>query len=229
MPATLGDMKDRIARELGRTDLTTQIADEISSAIAHYERERFWFNEARETATMTAGQANFAVPTDMLEIDEMTVTYNGHPLPLEQRDWHWYRDIAGDDADAGQGTPENFVYYANQFWWYPIPDDAYPVTWSGVKQLAALSGDSDSNEWMVEGEELIRTRAREAVKINYLKEPASIAVMTQMAAVGQPFYSSAEKIAFMSLRRTSTLRRGVKRLRTDLPFDHSRVSLRGMF
>jgi hypothetical protein len=230
MAGTYGDLKARIARDLVRDDLTTDIENEIASAIVRYQSERFWFNEALETATMTAGQANFAVPVDMAEIDQMTITYGGHPYELERREWDWYRAIGGDDANIVRGVPTHYVYYANQFWWYPVPDDAYPIKWSGVKKLAALSADADSNEWTVSGEELIRARARQAVRINRLQDQGAIALSMQMASGLEPFYSAAEKIAYTILKRASTNRQRVGRLTTDVPTSVSaRLLLRELF
>jgi hypothetical protein len=43
---TLAQMKTRIAQELRRNDLTTEIANAISTAIAAYQYERFYFNQS---------------------------------------------------------------------------------------------------------------------------------------------------------------------------------------
>ena len=51
--ATLGTMKTRIANELARADLTSELAGAITSAIAHYERRRWWFLESESTFTTT--------------------------------------------------------------------------------------------------------------------------------------------------------------------------------
>ena len=53
--ATQGDMKTRIAQELRRDDLTTEIANAISSAITFYQYDRFpTFN----TSTLQAAPAS---------------------------------------------------------------------------------------------------------------------------------------------------------------------------
>ncbi|MDG5696872.1 hypothetical protein N0Z80_19750, partial [Acinetobacter baumannii] len=39
-----------------RADMTTQIEREIKSAIAYYERRRFWFNEKRTSFATVASQ-----------------------------------------------------------------------------------------------------------------------------------------------------------------------------
>src|SRR5690349_10519428 len=45
MAGTLGDMKTRVAQELRRSDLTSQIADAINDAILEYQKERFRFSD----------------------------------------------------------------------------------------------------------------------------------------------------------------------------------------
>jgi hypothetical protein len=44
---TLGDLKTRIADELARADLASQIALAVSDAIAEAVTHRFWFMEVR--------------------------------------------------------------------------------------------------------------------------------------------------------------------------------------
>src|SRR5215475_9466078 len=42
---TLGDLKAKIAQDLRRSNLGSEIADAIPDAIRDHETERFWFNE----------------------------------------------------------------------------------------------------------------------------------------------------------------------------------------
>jgi len=57
------------------------------------------------------------------------------------------------------GYPRDHAIYEEQIRLYPIPNGAYPLTLSYIKNLSVLSADLDTNAWMVEGEELIRSRA----------------------------------------------------------------------
>src|SRR5689334_5061353 len=73
---TVGDLaalKARIARDLNRTDLTTQIADEISSAIAYYRSHRFEFNEIQATFSTVAFQDEYAIAS-MGQPDTLRIT-----------------------------------------------------------------------------------------------------------------------------------------------------------
>ena len=74
--ATLGEIHDRIADDLNRTDLTSQIILAINRAIQHYETRRFWFTEnvwsfSCSSATDNVNFTN-AGTTDIKSIDVVT-------------------------------------------------------------------------------------------------------------------------------------------------------------
>ena len=73
---SLGYMQDRIADELMRGDLTTQIAQCITDAIGIYQRERFRFNETNSTTFVTnVGQQNYnAGNTTFTDVNYPNVT-----------------------------------------------------------------------------------------------------------------------------------------------------------
>jgi hypothetical protein len=186
MVATFGDMQTRISDDLGRNDLLTStlngtvspIANAIQSAIKHYESERFWFNEARATASTTApvasvGTPNYALPTDCIEFDSLSLTVNGTRYALEQAPWSDIDELVG--ITAGFGAPNLYALYADQIWLYPVPDAVYTLTLSYLKSLSALSANSDTNAWVVEAEALIRTRAKVLLMLEVTKDPEGAA------------------------------------------------------
>jgi len=78
---TYGTMQDRIAREIGRSDLTTQIRDAIQTAIRYYERKRFYFNEFQASFSASSSQeyydsADLSQIPNLVEIDSLTVDVN---------------------------------------------------------------------------------------------------------------------------------------------------------
>jgi len=153
-------MKLRILDELTRTDLTSQAGLAINSAIAHYESERFWFNEARSTTNTVSGQEYYALPSDYIDTDVLSVVINNYSYVLPQRTHtqleEWYVSNS-----SYTGYPRDHSIYEEQIRLYPIANGAYPLTLSYIKQLTSLSADADTNAWMTvgEGEELIRSRA----------------------------------------------------------------------
>jgi hypothetical protein len=203
MAGTYLDMQSRIADEIATTSFTTQIKLEILSAIQHYERERFWFNEGQDTTSTVAGQSGYAVPTDLLEFDVIELTYSGHPYPMHRQTWDWFTRIGGRDVNIGRAPPNNWVYHDNQIYLFPIPDAVYTLTLSYLKQLTTLSADADTNAWMVDGEALIRSRARQSVLINYRKDAGARAERDIQAQSHSRYMSLEEHQAFKSLIRTA--------------------------
>lgn len=155
-------MQDRIASELHRSDITSRIRIAIQSAIKHYERERWYFNEAVTSSSLTtvASQAFYALPADFMKLDSITLTQSGWKRGLEPMSY-----IEMDHRDAGNsaaiGIPSFYSIYKNQLRHYPIPDSAYVVTLSYQKRLTTLSATTDTNEWVDDLEELIRCKAEE--------------------------------------------------------------------
>jgi len=208
MTGTYVDLQNRIADELltGATVTTAQIKLEILSAIQHYERERFWFNEAQTTLSTAASANSVAVPSDLLEIDTIDVTYGGHPYGLRRRDWAWYSRLGLRDTTVGKAVPGQFVYYQNTLYLYPVPDAIYALLMSYVKQLTTLSADADTNSWTTDGEAMIRARAKQALKLNYQNDDTAMQMVGAMEAAGKDFFSPLEEMAYVSLTRSSTAR-----------------------
>jgi hypothetical protein len=84
--STYGTMKTRIADEFVNESITTaQIENAIKSAVKHYEREAFWFNQKVGTFATVAAQeyyttaANADIP-DIVRIDSMRSS-EGQPSP----------------------------------------------------------------------------------------------------------------------------------------------------
>lgn len=174
--ATYGDMQARIADELGgRTDLAVQIQLAIQTAIAKWERERFYFNERRAAnAFATAqgqefyGAADYAPLATMAHLDKVTVLVNGNRYTLAPRLAQYLEDVSV--SSTVQGQPIEYAYYAEQLRLYPIPDNAYPVNLLGTTRFAPLANAGDSNAWTLDGEALIRCEAKMDLYENTLQQ-----------------------------------------------------------
>lgn len=166
--STFGNMQRRIATEMRRDDVLDQISDAILSAIRCYEGERLWFNECETTANTVADQQSYAVPSNFLEADTLTVTdASGVRYILRRRDWSWFRERSQITAGtSGNSTPTDWCYYADQMHLWPIPDAARVLTLSYLERKTELSADTDTNEWMTRAEELIRNKAKSELWMN---------------------------------------------------------------
>src|SRR5215831_8591099 len=64
MAKTLLDLKNQIAGDLRRTNLTPEIAAAIPTAIRDHDSERFWFNQTYPQAYALTVSANGGIPSD---------------------------------------------------------------------------------------------------------------------------------------------------------------------
>jgi len=175
----LGSMIARITDEINRPEILARIPNAIQSAIRYYESERFWFSEGESTASTVIGQQSYAVPTDLLEPDKLTLTDTTPNIryTLRRRSWAWLRAHLIDPDTTAQ--PDDWAYYADQIWLYPIPEEVYTLTLSFLKRATALSAYTDTNDWMVHGEELIRSRAKWDLLAHSANDPQAAMVMAQ--------------------------------------------------
>src|SRR3990170_745213 len=119
--STFGAMQDRIADELARTDLTSQVSRAIQSAIRFYERERFYFNESIGTFSTVASQewyssTDFADMPNIAEIDSVKITVNSMLYRLIPRDFSYIEEI--NVSASHTRDPIDYCYYRQQmtFW-----------------------------------------------------------------------------------------------------------------
>lgn len=173
---TLGYMKDKIADELARPDLTSQIADKINEAIQSYQQERFFFNESRDLLFNTvAGQEfygsadNSAIPT--LQSFDYLILYLGNiPWPMKRR-----TDIEMELLNQNglvRGQPYNWAYYNQQIRLGPVPDSIMQVR-IAAQILAGIPANDDvaGNPWMsFHAERLIRCRAKYELYLHVIKD-----------------------------------------------------------
>lgn len=173
------DMITRIGDESLRTDMTNQIKLCIQDAIAHYEGERFWFNQFRDRTFVTvAGQEfygaadQFDIP-NILEFDAVTLSVGFTRRPLAKAG---YVELEEWNADAAtRGQPTHYAYWGQQIRLYPVPDGIYSIRLSGLFKLPLLAGDADQNAWTKDAEDLIRYRAKSVLYSQYLRDDANAA------------------------------------------------------
>lgn len=156
--ADLATLKSRIALDLHRSDLTTQIAYAIADAVKHYQSAPLHFNEAIDTFSTVAGTEFYSSLTSVGSIDEVTATVNGRKVPLDEWTYGYMEAIA--TTTSTQSQPWAWAWYAEQIRLYPVPDAAYTVTVSYRKKYGVPASDSDSNVWTTEAEQLIRHTAK---------------------------------------------------------------------
>lgn len=207
-------MQARLADELSRSDLTSQIKLAILSAIQTYRGKRFYFNELRSDTFNTVSGQEFYTSADLADIPNLpdidSILFNqssSFRYPLVKRTWAQL-ELWSINPTTVSGFPTDFCWYGGQIRLYPIPNGVYSCRISGTIRLTPdpLSADNDTNAWMTDGEELIRQRAKADLNINVIRDPEWQAERRNIAAQGLWFLSSMEQSAFDVLAAESTER-----------------------
>lgn len=210
---TYGVMQSTIAYELGgRSDLTSQIQGAIQTAIAKWERTRFYFNELNDTNGFSTvkGQefytsSDYALIGTIVHIDKIHALVSNNRYTLEPRTWQYIEDYAVNPSVQAPPTGiSDYSYYAETLRFYPIPDGVYPITISGTKRLSALVNSGDSNAWTQDAEALIRCEAKLDLYLNVLKDFEQAAVI-KMQIYGDP--SDPHSVGYLSALSGETFKR----------------------
>lgn len=197
---TYAIMQARIADEIIRTDLTSQIQNAIQSAIQDLEGNRYHFNVAKLLLTTTAGTNTYstvagsgapftyedgtALPTGaaLLEPELCVLIYNMTSYPLVPVTPGWLDTAYGASM---RGQPTHFAIYNQTFRVAPIPDNTYTLRVSSLIKLQTLINSSDSNGWMVDGEKLVRARAKRLLYRDVLRDMEGAQLAAQAEAEAQ--------------------------------------------
>ncbi len=188
----------RIADDLARADLTSQIGNAIDDAITHYQVQRFFFNETRLATFVTvAAQSTYTSSDDadvplFIELDAVMLNDGTNNRELEHispAEIEWLLDSA-----ASSGRPNRYSYYEESFRLYPVPDIVYTIRPIGLISKAGPATDDEAgNVWMTKAFELIRSRAKLLLAGHVIIDPELAGMM-----------SVAEQQAYDKLRRQTS-------------------------
>lgn len=135
----LSDLQTRIADELSRSDLTSQIALEITSAIQFYQNEALWFNEnIMVTLTTIQGQRDYILPPNFGAVTTVRsqlgqMTYLVEPKTIQYLDTiDWGNSFVSSYLDC-------FALYNGMIRLYPPPVANLPIYIRGTVILPTLT------------------------------------------------------------------------------------------
>lgn len=175
----LAALKARIADELDRTDLTSQIALAIATAISNHSQERYWFNEDTDTFSTSAGTEYYAIdPTNTVfdngmvfrEIQALTLIVNNNRTPVYVHTWKELNDKI--HSITAQGYPIQYAIFSQQIRLYPRPSGVYQLQAYGTTDIPAPAADNLSNFWTVEAEKMIREEAKAIICADVILDDA---------------------------------------------------------
>ncbi len=172
----LADLKARIADEINRTDMTSQIALAISTAVKAYKSTRFAFNESTDTLVTVAGTAEYStatvapndLPSDIIDIDTARITVNSNRYLLEPVTFETID--ANDVSTTYTSRPIWYAWRAEALRLYPCPDAAYTID-------LRYHADVAEETWCTRAEALIRARAKKELYLHALFDTASAQTM----------------------------------------------------
>lgn len=159
---TLAIMKSRIATELRRSNITSQIASAITSAIEFYQRERLLFSRYRTFTFVTATDQVAYTAADSANIP---LVNNVDRVRLTTPSVVTLSKDTGSLVETvplpSSSQPTHYAYADETLRFYPTPNGNYTVEVTGWMSPAAPANDSETgNVWMTTGEALIRARAK---------------------------------------------------------------------
>jgi len=169
--STYGTMQNRIADEIDRTDLSSQAALAIISAIKHYASSELWFKENRFTTDTVPDTEYYALPSDMIDIKSIRLSDGATDddwVPIQRT--HEYMDEHYTNPNNYTGYPRDYSVYDQMLRFGPVPDRTFTIALSMTQELSELSATADSNGWMTHGEETIRARAKWDLYTNIIKD-----------------------------------------------------------
>ena len=156
------DLQNRIANDLRRDDLATEIAEAIQSAILFYRNLPVVQSQGTMAAiTAVEEQKEYTLPDDFIAAIQLTVTADGVITPMQPATIQWIDEMDSDTEDVIVGVPTHYALFGEfEMHVYPRPDDS--VTEFGGRYIAAPaapSDDDDSNFWTNRAERAVRCRA----------------------------------------------------------------------
>lgn len=174
--STYTEVQSRVADDLNRTDLTSQIQQQILLAIKHYRTFPMWFNEARTTLTASSSASFLTVPSDYLDTVELAIKVGGYPVPMRSKpliDIVSYRPTSGSQPGA-------YCYFGDRFELDYEVDQQYEFPLWYIKELTELSAGGDENEWLKSGEDLIVYRAEKMLYASVLKDKSQAKIAADL-------------------------------------------------
>jgi len=146
--STYSELQATVANYLNRDDLTTLIPTFITLTENRLNRElRVRANMVRATTTTTAGQAFYDLPSDLIELRNITYDNNSQS--------HALRYLSPESVSREYGTilsgqPRAYTNLGNDLKLTPTPDAAYTISINYYSQLRSLSDNVTTNDVLAE-------------------------------------------------------------------------------
>jgi len=142
--STYDEIKTAIANWADRADLAQFIPDFIALCEARYNRElRLRSMEQKQFANTVGGQANYALPTNYLQMREFRL--NTSPTKSLQ----YVSPEIYESWNVGTGEPKWYTIIANEIRLGPVPAGVYEMEMLFWQKFPSLSSTTTTN-WMLQ-------------------------------------------------------------------------------
>lgn len=146
--STYSELQATVANYLNRDDLTTLIPTFITLTENRLNRElRVRANMVRATTTTTAGQAFYDLPSDLIELRNITYDNNSQSHALRYLS---PESVSREYGTVTSGQPKAYTNLGNDLKLTPTPDAAYTISINYFSQLRSLSDSVATNDVLAE-------------------------------------------------------------------------------
>ena len=174
--ATYSNLTAAVAAWLNRSDLTAVIPDFVTLAEGKIARDlRLSAQIASTTLTTVAGNQGVTLPSDLLEIENLTLTSTSPPGALSVVT----PEILDRKYPVNYATGQPVVYapIGTQLLFGPTPDAAYTVSLVYFQRFTALS--TTPTNWLLTNYPSIYLFGTLAEAAGYMMDPQASAMWTQ--------------------------------------------------
>ena len=158
--STFAELKTYVARRLldpNNTAISSaDVGSSINDAIRYWKYREFWFNTSVNTGTLTLQDGTITLPNDFLvpatNSGAFHIEYSSQRYPLCKVDSEGYNNMWRGN---GYGLPKYYALVGGSYEVYPLPDRAYTILTSYLKDYTDLSSDGDTNDFTIYAPRLI--------------------------------------------------------------------------
>lgn len=182
--STFLEIQTRIAGDLRRSNILTEIKRAINDAITEAAKTRFYFNEQHESFPTVIGQEYYS-DLGITEVDDMWYWQNGVVGGFKQRVYLKSQSEADDYriGNVTNGQLDTFSRYGGQFRLEPVPQLVMTVYVDGFGKMTPnpLVNDGDTNAWLTEGELYITALAKRNLLRDVIRDYGEARVLEGIA------------------------------------------------
>lgn len=180
-------LKTRIAGDMDRSDLSSEVSEAVIDAIQELSVERFAFNQSGGfTLAVSADDADYVVGDwqlnggsdfdAIIEPDQLWIRIGGNDHRLRHVSWDEIKDQSQSSPTTGQ--PYSYAYFGDAWKIYPVPDQTYTVYMRAHYRLTALASEGTINAWTNDARRLTGAAAKGILFAEVLDDDRNAAKMS---------------------------------------------------